>query len=841
MESPAEVQAGTGPAPGYRVGRRVLTISADMGGGHNSTAAALEEALEVAWPGSEFLRVDTLDVLGPGIGRLFRGIYVTNVERTPWLYEFFYASLWRHRWFANASKRFTGSWCGRRLAAEIDRFDPDLILSTYPLGSAGVAWLRRHRGLAVPAAAWVSDFAPHPFWVYGELDATFVMDETAVPIAKAADRNPKVEVCAPPVVSAFSPGDRAEAKLAAGLRPDAFAVLVSCGAYAFGDVAGTVRTLLGASDRVQVLAACGRNDVTRRRLEQLGMSADRLLVLGWTDEMATLVRAADVVVTNAGGATALEALASGTPVLMYRPIAAHGSANANLMVLGGLADLCVTEQQLGHHIRAAIRDRTSLDGLRLGRSHQPKAADLVGGLRRLVEAGSRAESPAPRPWRMRPADAFFTHVETAAQRQELGAVLQLGPVAPGRSLTLDELRADLQRRSPGLSPMRRRLVRRPRPGWLLRHEIDVADHIHEQLVAPDAVDRDVFDLVSEFWSTPMPAQLPTWQMLLVHGQADGRAVMAVKLHHSQGDGISALGLLDRLLTPSGTDPLRSRLRGRRRLGGRPGSADGRLRRTLRDSGLVVRGVASLATRRPTPRHPLNRPVTSLRRQLVFVPMPAADLRSLARTLHAHSHELALSIVMDALSGLLPSRALVDPSRPLRVMVPVAMRAPTLDRIFANWTGSVSLDLSVAPADPRSRLAAVRDELRRRARRGEPYGAQAVMGLAGRLPTALHRRFARAVYHRRFFNTIVSYMPGDREPRWLGTAPVLATYPVLPLAPQVPLTVGIVVAGSTAGFGVTLDPALGLGSRETAAALESAIERTRRAADGPTPPAHASGD
>ncbi|MGH3425698.1 MAG: MGDG synthase family glycosyltransferase, partial [Nocardioidaceae bacterium] len=243
--------------------RRVMVVSADMGGGHNATAGALEEAVQRLWPGSETTRVDALDVMGPGIGRLFRAIYVGNVEQTPWLYEFFYASLWRHRWFAHASKRFTGSWCGRRLGTHVDRFDPDLIVSTYPLGSSGLAWLRRHRGLAVPTGCWISDFSPHPFWVYPELDTNFVMDEVAVPVARAAEPDAIVEVCAPPVVASFRPGDRAAARRRLGLREDALVVLVSCGAYAFGDVESIVRTLTAASGRVQVVAACGRNEATR--------------------------------------------------------------------------------------------------------------------------------------------------------------------------------------------------------------------------------------------------------------------------------------------------------------------------------------------------------------------------------------------------------------------------------------------------------------------------------------------------------------------------------------------------------------------------------------------------
>lgn len=289
--------------------RRVLVVSADMGAGYDATTAALEREIEERWPDSQVTRVDTLDVMGAAVGSVLRRIYVINVEWTPWLYGFFYASLWRHRWFAKASKRFTGSWAGRRLAPIINRVDPDLIVSTDPLGSSGLAWLRRHRGLAVPVGAWVSDFAPHPFWVYGDVDLTVVMHQVSAETALAVEPAANVTVCAPSLLVAAA---------AQGLhRPDRrdgrFTILVACGSYSFGDVVNTITEVLGASPAVRVLAACGRNAPLVRRLQLLNQPTDRLVILGWTNDMAELLSNADLLLTNGGGVTTLEAFLVGTP------------------------------------------------------------------------------------------------------------------------------------------------------------------------------------------------------------------------------------------------------------------------------------------------------------------------------------------------------------------------------------------------------------------------------------------------------------------------------------------------------------------------------------------------
>jgi len=44
-------------------GARVLVVSANMGGGHHATAAALTEEVSRRWPGSQTLQVDALDLM----------------------------------------------------------------------------------------------------------------------------------------------------------------------------------------------------------------------------------------------------------------------------------------------------------------------------------------------------------------------------------------------------------------------------------------------------------------------------------------------------------------------------------------------------------------------------------------------------------------------------------------------------------------------------------------------------------------------------------------------------------------------------------------------------------
>jgi UDP-N-acetylglucosamine:LPS N-acetylglucosamine transferase len=364
--------------------QRILIVSADMGEGHNAVGRALQAAAERIWPGCQYYWVDTLDAMGRGVGPLFRRIYVTNVETTPWLYDFFYRSVWRYHWFAASSKRFIGAWSGRRLAAHIARVRPDLIVSTYPMGSAGLAWLRRHRGLAVPVGAWVSDFAPHPFWVYRDLDLHLVMHEVAVPVARESEPGATVIVSAPTVTDAFGPGDRAAARRRLDLPVDAFIAVVSCGSLGFGRSEVAIRELLqGGDPHVCVVVVCGRNEALRDRIRSGFATDDRVRVLGWVDDMAALMVAANVVVTTAGGVTSLEALACGRAVLMHRPIAGHGKANAELMARAGVAETCPGDGDLARAVGRLRREPDRLSAIEATAAAHSDSHDLADGLRAL--------------------------------------------------------------------------------------------------------------------------------------------------------------------------------------------------------------------------------------------------------------------------------------------------------------------------------------------------------------------------------------------------------------------------------------------------------------------------
>lgn len=365
------------------VPRRALAVSADIGEGHNAAARALEEAIGRLWPGCEVRRLDALAAMGPRFAALARAFYVSQVRYLPWMYEFFFSAMGRPGWYLESVRRSAGRSFGRRMEPGIRAFSPDVVVSTYPLGSAGLSWLRRHGRLAMPAGAWVPAFYPHPSWLYRDLDITYVMHPVAAAVAARAEPGMRVAVGALPVRDAFAPGNRAAARARLGLDPARFTVVVCTGSLGFGRADRALAALLAVPD-AQVVIICGRNERLRSALAARDQSRGRLRIVGWTDDMPGWMAASDVVVGNAGGATGLEAAASGRPVIMFEPIAGHGRANADLMAEAGLALLAPSPPALTAVIRrlaaepgAAARLAGAALARATGRRPEQDLADLA--------------------------------------------------------------------------------------------------------------------------------------------------------------------------------------------------------------------------------------------------------------------------------------------------------------------------------------------------------------------------------------------------------------------------------------------------------------------------------
>lgn len=327
--------------------KRVLVVSARMGAGHDGAAREICRRLELS--NIETKMVDFLDAC-PSVGRFLEDTYHFQLARAPWSYDLLYQLFLHNR----AAKRFgtflLGSLFERRIRNWAKEFDADGIVTTYPFTSVvlGRARKKRRNPLEIPVTTFLTDFSVHPMWVHDGVDRHVCISETTADQVRELTSS-EVSVAGPFVSPAFfEPRVKREERIRFGLPTNKIVVLLVAGSWGVGDLTETFRGL-ACRDEFHPIAICGKNEVLRQRLDKLGIGT----VMGWTDQMPGLLAAADVVVQNAGGLSALEAFASSVPVVSYRPIAGHGRDNTMRMEQSGVTIWAHKPHELHGVVRAA--------------------------------------------------------------------------------------------------------------------------------------------------------------------------------------------------------------------------------------------------------------------------------------------------------------------------------------------------------------------------------------------------------------------------------------------------------------------------------------------------------
>lgn len=319
---------------------RIVIFSASVGAGHHGVTRELARRLRER--GFLVDCRDVLDVLPAGASRALSGGYRGILSSAPWIYGGLFAIALSFRGAAPITRALLRP-TRRRL---LDVLPPDTraVVSAYPLASQILGPLRRRRQLAVPAITYLTDFGVHPIWIAPGVDAHCAVHEASRNQARALG-GADVRVAGRLVSAGFEPGSpsaKRRAREKFDLPPEGRLALLVAGSWAVGDVVAAAADVAGTGAAVPVVV-CARNETLYHQLQQQGVGH----VLGWVEDMPTLMHAVDVLVENAGGLTALEGMACGLPVVTYRPIAGHGRLNATTMAAAGVVSWVRRRDALG--------------------------------------------------------------------------------------------------------------------------------------------------------------------------------------------------------------------------------------------------------------------------------------------------------------------------------------------------------------------------------------------------------------------------------------------------------------------------------------------------------------
>jgi UDP-N-acetylglucosamine:LPS N-acetylglucosamine transferase len=304
--------------------KKYLIITADTGGGHTSAAAAIAEGLK-RFPAHECLvnvarAIEESHLLTQKLAEFYN--YLLRYHQ-PFM-RYYYWAIDRFR--PNESNLFY-RLSARYVRQLFERYCPQVVVSVHPMTQHFLGRMLRELGLGdrIPLVTVVTDpcYGFWRGWACADVSLYLVATEEArQQLIDYGVPGERIKICGLPIHPKFqaaSEEEQAAARCELGLDPERFTVFINAGWVGGGNIPRIFEEMVadgGQLAEAQAVFVAGRNESLRREAEALARRAPfPTRVIGYTDAMERVMRAADVMVSKLGGLTTFEALASRLPII----------------------------------------------------------------------------------------------------------------------------------------------------------------------------------------------------------------------------------------------------------------------------------------------------------------------------------------------------------------------------------------------------------------------------------------------------------------------------------------------------------------------------------------------
>ncbi len=449
-------------------------------------------------------------------------------------------------------------------------------------------------------------------------------------------------------------------------------------------------------------------------------------------------------------------------------------------------------------------------------------------------------------------DSSFLHLERGPAHMHVASTTLLEGPTPDYVDFRDHIESRLH-----LVPRFRQKLRfvpfgQGRPKWVDDPQLNLEYHIrHTALPAPGS-EEQLRTLAARIFSQRLDRTKPLWEMWLVDGVDGDRFAIISKAHHALVDGVAGMDittvLFDTVADPEplpATEPWAPRPE--------PSSAQllgEALVERATSPAEIVRGVRAVfraprhaaraaidgleaagtfaRTGLGAPRSPFNVEIGPYRR-FATVQVPLAELKRIKNVTGSTVNDVVLTAVAGALSRYLRSHGHTTHGLELRALVPISVRTADEQGALGNHVSSYMAPLPIWCDNPLKRLNRVSEAMGDLKESKQAVGATLMTELADFAPPTIAGQAARLQSRQRFFNLVVTNIPGPQFPLYLMGRELFAVFPMVPLAKRQAVCFGIMSYNGQINFGITADYDA-MGDLEALAAdLEASLKELGEAA------------
>lgn len=310
-------------------GKRIILMYISEVSGHHSAAVAIERAIKTLSPGAEILNINAFNYTNPISEKIINRLYLNVIKRMPKIWDYLYDNpdvIKKIEGIKDAIHKFNSP----KLKKLFDRFKPDAVVCAQAFPCGMVADFKKTYNSTLPLIAILTDYIPHSYWIYDAVDYYITpSDEVSWRLVKKGVSPEKVRAFGIPIDPKFGEEiKKHEIFQKLNLKPNLPIALIMGGGQGLGPLKTIIKSLDKFEKRIQEIVVAGTNKKLFNSIKKkLKKYKNRVLLLGYVDNVNELMGISDFIITKPGGLTTAEALAKALPMIIIRPIPGQEVSN----------------------------------------------------------------------------------------------------------------------------------------------------------------------------------------------------------------------------------------------------------------------------------------------------------------------------------------------------------------------------------------------------------------------------------------------------------------------------------------------------------------------------------
>ena len=349
--------------------------------GHHKASLAIEKALHLQSADVETMNVNSFNYTNPVLEKIINRTYMSVIRRKPE----FWGYLYDNPEIVKKTQRLRDGihkHNAEKLSNLINSFSPQAVICTQAFPCGMVADFKKKQNLQLPLFGVLTDYAPHAYWIYDNVDRYFVPSkEVAAKLTSNGILSERIMDTGIPIDPTFKNSrNKSHIFRTLGLDASKPVVLLMGGSQGVGPLKEAYTSLLRTKTDFQLIAVVGNNKGMYRWFNrQEKKSRKKLIVYSFVDFVADLMEIATILISKPGGITIAEAFAKGLPICIIKPIPGQEQMNTDYLLANNVAVKIEHPSNTGIIVEELLYNRGKLNELcRKAKSYsKPDSADVI--------------------------------------------------------------------------------------------------------------------------------------------------------------------------------------------------------------------------------------------------------------------------------------------------------------------------------------------------------------------------------------------------------------------------------------------------------------------------------